>query len=108
MAFEDQTLKCRDCGKNFLFSAGEQEFFWAKGLQNIPGRCPGCRAAYKQARGIIDDRPKREYHATICAECGQEAQVPFMPRDDRPVYCSPCFDLVRQQTLTGTPSVTNA
>lgn len=33
----------------------------------------------------------REYFLTICTECGKEAQLPFKPRGDRPVYCSDCF-----------------
>lgn len=99
---EDQTLRCRDCGDEFLFSAGEQEFFRAKGLENVPGRCPTCRSAYKQARGIVESRPQREYHLTTCAECGREARVPFIPRDDRPVYCSTCFDVVRRRNESAT------
>jgi len=98
VAFEDRTLTCRDCGQSFLFSVGEQEFFQAKGLQNIPGRCPSCRAAYKQARGFVETS-SRDYHLTTCAGCGQEARVPFVPRDERPVYCSSCFDVVRQQAV---------
>jgi CxxC-x17-CxxC domain-containing protein len=50
---------------------------------------------YKRERGLATDRPIREYHDTVCAECGQPARVPFVPRNDRPVYCSPCFDKVR-------------
>jgi CxxC-x17-CxxC domain-containing protein len=30
-------------------------------------------------------------HSVICAECGNQATVPFLPRGDRPVYCSDCF-----------------
>ena len=33
----------------------------------------------------------REYFAVICSRCGNQAQVPFKPRMDRPVYCSDCF-----------------
>ena len=29
--------------------------------------------------------------STVCSECGKEAQVPFQPRGDKPVYCSDCF-----------------
>ncbi len=35
--------------------------------------------------------PAREYFLAICTECGKEAQLPFKPRGDRPVYCSDCF-----------------
>ena len=99
MTFNDQTLTCRDCGGQFVFTAGEQTFYQAKQLENIPGRCPNCRLAYKRARGIVNDSAQRNYHVTVCAECGQEAKVPFVPRDDRPVYCSPCFDHVKPTLL---------
>ena len=36
-----------------------------------------------------------DLHAAVCAECGGQALVPFLPRNDRPVYCSNCFDKVR-------------
>lgn len=95
MSVEDKTLVCRDCGMEFLFTVGEQQFFQSKGLEHEPGRCPSCRVAYKRERGIGSDQPIREYHETICAECGRPARVPFVPRNDRPVYCSMCFDQVR-------------
>lgn len=91
----DKTITCRDCNTEFLFTVGEQEFYASKGLLHEPGRCPSCRAAFKRERGIASDRPVREYHETICAECGQPARVPFVPRNERPVYCSNCFDRVR-------------
>jgi CxxC-x17-CxxC domain-containing protein len=98
--YADKTLTCRDCGVAFIFTAGEQEFFALKGLMNEPGRCPPCRAARKAERdggalGGMDARPRREMHTTVCAECGAEALVPFLPRGDRPVYCSACFDRSR-------------
>ena len=34
---------------------------------------------------------QREMFSTICSQCGKEAQVPFQPRGDKPVYCSDCF-----------------
>ena len=45
---EDKTLKCMDCGAEFTFTAGEQEFFASKGFSNEPKRCPTCRQAKKQ------------------------------------------------------------
>jgi len=90
--FEDRVLTCRDCGEAFVFSSGEQAFFASKSLQNDPQRCPGCRAVAKQAR--LTTGP-REYHTAVCGRCGGQATVPFAPRNDRPVYCSSCFDEVR-------------
>jgi CxxC-x17-CxxC domain-containing protein len=34
----------------------------------------------------------------VCAECGVNTQVPFQPRQDRPVYCSECYSKVRLAT----------
>ena len=95
--YQDRTLTCRDCGDSFLFSAGEQAFFASKGLQNDPQRCTSCRAVAKQNRTA---GAAREYHAAVCARCGQQAMVPFAPRNDRPVYCSSCFDVVRTATAS--------
>jgi CxxC-x17-CxxC domain-containing protein len=89
--YEDRTLACRDCGEGFIFSGGEQRFFAEKGLQNVPQRCPTCRANAKRVRM----GGPREYHAAVCNACGNQAMVPFAPRTDRPVYCSSCFDKVR-------------
>lgn len=44
---EDKKITCKDCGKEFLFTVGEQEFFKEKGFENDPVRCPDCRKARK-------------------------------------------------------------
>ena len=36
--YQDETLVCRDCGKEFIFTASEQEFYAEKGFQNEPRR----------------------------------------------------------------------
>ncbi len=99
MTFSDQTLYCRDCNSPFTFSAGEQEFFAQRGLNNPPSRCPSCRAArkaqmsgggYSNSRSSGPREPRQMYSAT-CSSCGGEALVPFQPRGDRPVYCSDCY-----------------
>jgi CxxC-x17-CxxC domain-containing protein len=93
---QDRTLTCRDCGMDFVFSVGEQQFFASKGLANDPHRCPSCRAAAKRSRGAPSPG-SRAYHAAICNGCGNQAMVPFEPRLDRPVFCSSCFDKVRAE-----------
>lgn len=45
---EDKTLICKDCGREFVFTVGEQEFYKEKGFENEPVRCPDCRRARKQ------------------------------------------------------------
>ena len=84
--FQDKTLTCKECGKEFVFTAGEQEFYAEKGFQNEPQRCKECRVARKKA-----SREQREMFTTVCAQCGKEATVPFQPSNDRPVYCSECY-----------------
>jgi len=43
MDFQDKKLTCVDCGCEFIFTAGEQEFYKEKGLDNEPKRCRECR-----------------------------------------------------------------
>ncbi len=85
--YNDKTLVCKDCGQEFVFTAGEQEFYAEKGFTNEPQRCKACRDARKNAGGV----KTRQMFDAVCASCGQPCQVPFQPRDDRPVYCSECF-----------------
>jgi transposase-like protein len=47
---EDKKITCKDCGCEFTFTAGEQEFYKEKGFDNEPQRCPECRAARKRQR----------------------------------------------------------
>jgi len=84
--FEDKVLICRDCGNEYVFTAGEQEFYAEKGFQNEPVRCKDCRVNRKSQRNA-----DREMHSAVCAECGMETVVPFQPRNDKPIYCSDCF-----------------
>ena len=95
MDFQDKTLTCRDCGAGFVFTAGEQGFYLEKGLMNEPQRCPNCRANRRRER---TGGTAREGATITCASCGQEAQVPFVPRLDRPVYCNDCFTTQRAPT----------
>ena len=47
--YEDKTLVCKECGQEFVFTAGEQEFYAERGFQNEPQRCKACRDARKNA-----------------------------------------------------------
>jgi predicted RNA-binding Zn-ribbon protein involved in translation (DUF1610 family) len=46
----DKTLVCVDCGNEFVFTEGEQNFYREKGFENEPKRCPECRKQKKQQR----------------------------------------------------------
>jgi CxxC-x17-CxxC domain-containing protein len=91
MALEEKTLRCRDCGQEFVFTTGEQEFYQSHGLQNDPSRCPQCRAARRRNRNGDGGGRPRQMHTVTCAECGAETQVPFEPTEGRPVYCRECY-----------------
>ena len=84
--YEDKTLVCKECGKEFVFTAGEQEFYAEKGFENEPQRCKECRSARKAAA-----KGAREYFVTTCSQCGGEARIPFTPSEGRAVLCSECF-----------------
>jgi CxxC-x17-CxxC domain-containing protein len=94
----DQTLSCRDCGQAYTFTSGEQDFYASRGFSE-PTRCPSCRAARKAERGGSygggsyggSSRGGREMFTATCSSCGKDAQVPFQPSNDKPVYCSDCF-----------------
>jgi CxxC-x17-CxxC domain-containing protein len=88
LSLAEKTLTCRECGADFIFSVGEQEFYAEKGLLNEPQRCPDCRAQRRRQRSGGENR---EMHEVVCAGCGGPALVPFLPRNERPVYCSTCF-----------------
>jgi CxxC-x17-CxxC domain-containing protein len=116
----DRTLTCRDCGKEFAFTAGEQDFYQQRGFSE-PQRCPECRAARKTQRGSGDsygggsyssggggyssgggssyggnggggyNSAPRQLYPAVCSECGKPTEVPFNPTPGKPVYCRECF-----------------
>lgn len=104
MGFEDRTLICKDCNEEFVFTAGEQEYFAQNGLRNEPRHCKVCRQMSKMRKDdMADMRPRRprgagpprrgprETFQAVCAQCGRQTDLPFKPRGDRPVYCRDCF-----------------
>jgi CxxC-x17-CxxC domain-containing protein len=123
--YADKTMTCRDCGKQFTFTAGEQEFYAQRGFSE-PARCGECRAARKTgrdsggyssssydsssrssygdsgysrsssygsaSRGGGTSTGTRQMFQAVCADCGTTTEVPFEPRQGRPVYCRDCFE----------------
>lgn len=98
MEYRDKTLTCVECGRPFIFTAGEQLFYAEKNFQNEPKRCKECKAT-RSTRGDMGGgggggggmrRDKVQFQAT-CASCGKETTIPFKPTQGRPVYCSSCY-----------------
>ena len=102
MSYQDKTLQCRDCGQDFVFTAGEQEYYAQKGFTNEPRRCPSCRQARKAQQGGGGsygssssygssygngggsygggyERAPRQMFDAVCSNCGKETQGPFQP-----------------------------
>ncbi len=102
MSYQDKSITCSDCGATFTFSAAEQEQFASRGYTNEPKRCTTCRQARKAQQGSSSfgsggfgnrsySSAPRQMYTVKCATCGKDAQVPFEPRGDKPVYCSDCY-----------------
>ena len=101
MEFTDRILKCSDCGNEFIFTAGEQLFFYDKQFKNDPKRCKLCKAKRAglgrtaNANGALTLPLSRTETRTKCSACGVETTVPFKPTQGRPVLCRSCFQLRR-------------
>ena len=97
MSYVDRSIACVDCGVEFIHSAADQEFYAQKGLLHEPQRCPDCRRRAKAERAASR---AQSMHDIVCSNCGRTGQVPFAPRNDRPVYCSECFEARRTATAS--------
>lgn len=97
MEFQDRTLKCVDCGEDFIFTAGEQLFFSDKQFKNEPKRCKACKAKRAQTLGLAPGSTYSKVETrTTCSNCGKETTVPFKPTQGRPVFCRECFQQGRK------------
>jgi len=115
--FLDRLLTCVDCHGEFIFTAGEQLFFFDKQFKNDPKRCKPCKsrrsglAAAANGTGPAPAGLSRTETRTECSDCGIETTVPFKPTQGRPVLCRQCFQLKNRavapatvQTPVATPS----
>jgi CxxC-x17-CxxC domain-containing protein len=95
--FVDRLLTCSDCHSEFIFTAGEQLFFFDKQFKNDPKRCKPCKsrrsglAAAASGNGPAAAGLSRTETRTECSECGIQTTVPFKPTQGRPVLCRQCF-----------------
>ena len=94
MGFTDKKITCADCGKEFVFSAADQEFHASKGFTNEPKRCEECRQTRRASRDGNRGRERKMFSA-VCAKCGNQTEIPFEPQLDRPVYCSQCYSTIK-------------
>ncbi len=98
--YQDKTLICKDCGAEFIWSAGEQEFFAQKGFDKPPTRCPEDRKKRRnEKQGAAPSTGPKPLFDITCANCGKTGQVPFEPTSAR-ILCADCF---RAQATPMTP-----
>src|SRR5438445_7674882 len=86
MEFQDRILRCVDCATEFVWTAGEQQFFADKNFKNEPKRCKACkskRASRPAGAAVARERVETQ---TTCSACGKETTVPSSRR--RGVPCS--------------------
>lgn len=82
--YQEEKLTCEECGAEFVFTTGEQEFYAEKGLTNKPKRCAECRKLRKQ-------KNRKKLHDAVCSKCGAETKVPFKPIEGKEIFCRTCF-----------------
>ena len=109
MDFVDRILRCSDCGNDFVFTAGEQLFFFDRQFKNDPKRCKLCKAkraglgrSAEGATAVAALPLSRTETRTECSACGVETTVPFKPTQGRPVFCRSCFQMKRVPTAVAT------
>lgn len=101
MNYADKSLKCRECGKAFIFSGEEQVFYAKKEFKHEPSRCRECREKKRGGGGTRSEETKeKKMFKTICTDCEAETTVPFQPEEGRPVYCRDCY---QARKLKGEP-----
>lgn len=103
MEFIDRLLTCNDCGGEFIFTAGEQLFFFDKLFKNDPKRCKPCKSRRSGVSAHMGTGPasagiSRTETRTSCSACGIDTTVPFKPTQGRPVLCRQCFQAQRPVT----------
>ena len=83
--FEDQVVQCRDCGQEFVFTAGEQAFFQQKGFLAPPKRCKSCRDRKKalgDSGGGGGGGPPPRSRGSSQVEVMERPARTFRPRDN--------------------------
>ena len=101
---EETTVTCADCGDQctvpFVPRSNKPVYCSDCFRQNKPDDSGRDRPSRddRGSRYSRDDRGSRysrdndrEETTVTCADCGDQCTVPFVPRSNKPVYCSDCF-----------------
>ena len=77
MEFQDRILRCVDCGTEFIWTAGEQQFFADKNFKNEPKRCKACKGkrAARPAGGRSGPRARGNRHHVLGLRQGDDGAL---------------------------------
>ena len=86
--FQPKSIFCIGCKSPFIFSVEEQIFFHSLGLTNVPKRCSHCRLLMRMRR---EGKSTEILTQLNCFKCGEKTTVPFLPKNDKEIFCMACF-----------------
>lgn len=84
--FSDVELLCKDCGKPFIFTAKEQQFFVKQGFEHVPTRCANCRTLLRERR-----EAGRQFVSLRCKVTGKIGRLPIEADDPNDAYTEEAF-----------------
>jgi RNase P subunit RPR2 len=90
--FSDVELLCKDCGKPFIFTAKEQQFFVKQGFEHVPTRCANCRTLLREKR-----EAGRQFVSLRCKMTGKIGRLPIETDDPNDAYTAEAFEDVYAQ-----------
>ncbi|MCH7967825.1 MAG: hypothetical protein IH841_01015 [Thaumarchaeota archaeon] len=98
---DDRPVYCKECFQNHKPQerSGGSRFSRGSSYGRVSSYGRNDRGS-RFSRGSRDDRPSEMFTVT-CGDCGNECQIPFKPKDDRPVYCKECFQNHKPQERSG-------
>jgi len=85
--FSDVELLCKDCGKPFIFTAKEQQFFVKQGFEHVPTRCASCRTVLRQKR-----EEGKQFVSLKCKVTGKIGRLPIEADDPNDAYTAEAFE----------------
>jgi CxxC-x17-CxxC domain-containing protein len=82
---------CRAAKKAARQSGGYGDSYGSSSSSYSSGGRGGYGGGGGYSSGGYGGRSERTMTQVVCANCGKDTEVPFVPRGDRPVYCSDCY-----------------
>ncbi|MCD4704855.1 hypothetical protein K8R66_02140 [bacterium] len=86
---------CDECGQSCevpFKPTGNKPIFCSSCFENKGGSSSRRSNDRDFSRSSHRDRNRdRKMYSAVCAECGDDCEIPFKPTSDKPVFCSNCF-----------------